>query len=213
VAVHLTIFGATGGTGQRLTEQALAAGHRVTAAARRPQAVTRRHERLRVVRADVLDPASLPPAVAGADAVISALGIGYRRHATTVYSAGTRNVIAAMAGGGVRRLVCVSTSGLTVPADGPLLHRLVLRHVLHRLLRKPYADMSQMEELVRASDADWTIVRAARLTNGQARGRYRTATGTHLPGAWSVSRADLASFLLAAAADPACVRTTVDIAY
>jgi putative NADH-flavin reductase len=166
VAVHLTIFGATGGTGQRLTEQALAAGHRVTAAARRPQALTRRHERLRVVRADVLDPASLPPAVAGADAVISALGIGYRRHATTVYSAGTRNVIAAMAGAGVRRLVCVSTSGLTVPADGPLLHRLVLRHVLHRLLRKPYADMSLMEELVRASDADWTIVRAARLTNG-----------------------------------------------
>jgi putative NADH-flavin reductase len=165
------------------------------------------------VAADVLDAPSLDKAVADADAVVSALGIGYRRHATTVYSAGTANVMAAMARAGVRRLVCVSTAGLTVPSTGPLLHRLLLRHVLHRLLRKPYADMSQMEELVAGSDTDWTIVRAARLTNGQPSGRYRTSAGSHLPGAWSISRADLASYLLSCAEDGRNLRTTVEVAY
>jgi putative NADH-flavin reductase len=212
-AVHLTIFGSTGGTGQRLIAQALAAGHQVTAVARRPEAVTVRHDRLSVVRADVLEPGSLPPAVAAADAVVSALGIGYRRHATVVYSAGTANILAAMAGAGVRRVVCVSTSGLVIPAGGPLLHRLLLRHVLHRLLCKPYEDMSRMEGLVRRSAADWTIVRAARLTNGSPTGRFRTATGAALPGAWSISRSDLASYLLDRVTDPSCHRSTLEIAY
>jgi putative NADH-flavin reductase len=184
----------------------------VTAAARRPEAVTVRHDRLRVVRADVLEPRSLPPAVAAADAVISALGIGYRRHATVVYSAGTANILAAMAGAGVSRVLCVSTSGLVIPADGPLLHRLLLRHVLHRLLRKPYQDMSRMEALVRRSTADWTIVRAARLTNGPLTGSFRTA-GAALPGAWSISRSDLAGYLLDRVADPSCHQATLEIAY
>jgi putative NADH-flavin reductase len=211
--VQLTIVGSTGGTGQLLTEQALAAGHRVVAVARRPEAVTARHPNLRVVAADVLDAPSLDKAVADADAVVSALGIGYRRHATTVYSAGTANVIAAMDRAGVRRLVCVSTAGLTIPSTGPLLHRLVLRHVLHRLLSKPYADMSRMEGLVTGSRTDWTIVRAARLTNGPQTGRYRTAAGSQLPGAWSISRADLAAYLLACAAGRQHPRATVEVAY
>ncbi|HEY7432621.1 MAG TPA: NAD(P)H-binding protein [Streptosporangiaceae bacterium] len=213
MAVRLTIIGSTGGTGQRLTEQALSSGHHVIAVARRPEAVTARHDRLRVVGADVLARSSLTPAVEAADAVISALGIGYRRHATTVYSAGTENVLAAMADAGVRRLVCVSTAGLTLSGDSSLLHRLVLRHVLHRLLRKPYEDMSLMEELVRASAADWTIVRAARLTNGPLTGRYRTRAGANLPGAWSISRADLASYLLSQVEDAVAARETVEIAY
>lgn len=211
--MRLAIFGSTGGTGRRLTEQALASGHHVIAVARRPETVTVRHDRLRVVPGDVLAPASLDPAFDAADAVISALGIGYRRHVTTVYSAGTANVLAAMARAGVRRLVCVSTAGLTLSGDSSLLHRMVLQHILHRLLRNPYADMSRMEELVRASEADWTIVRAARLTNGPLTGRYRTRAGANLPGAWSISRADLASYLLTQVEDRAGVRDTVEIAY
>jgi uncharacterized protein YbjT (DUF2867 family) len=81
------------------------------------------------------------------------------------------------------------------------------------LLRKPYEDMSLMEELVRASAADWTIVRAARLTNGPLTGRYRTRAGANLPGAWSISRADLASYLLSQVEDAVAARETVEIAY
>lgn len=73
--MQLTIIGATGGTGTCLVEQALAAGHEVTAVVRDPaRLAVPAHERLQTVTADVMDPAAIIPAVAGADAVLSAPG-------------------------------------------------------------------------------------------------------------------------------------------
>ena len=73
--MKLTILGATGATGTCLTSQALAAGHEVTAVVRDPaRLAVAAHPRLRTVTADVMDPASIAPAIAGADAVISAVG-------------------------------------------------------------------------------------------------------------------------------------------
>src|ERR1700720_3068189 len=73
--MKLTIFGATGATGTCLTRQALAAGHEVTAVVRDPSRLpVPAQPRLRTVIADVMDPASIIPAIAGADAVISAVG-------------------------------------------------------------------------------------------------------------------------------------------
>ena len=74
-AMKLTIFGATGATGTSLTGQALAAGHEVTAIVRNPaRLAVPAHRRLRIVTASVMDPASIAPALEGADAVISAIG-------------------------------------------------------------------------------------------------------------------------------------------
>ena len=62
--MRLTIFGATGATGTALTEQALAAGHDVTAVVRDPGRLTvQAHARLRTITADVMDPASIAAAV------------------------------------------------------------------------------------------------------------------------------------------------------
>src|SRR6266581_581074 len=73
--MKLTILGATGATGTALTSQALAAGHQVTAVVRDPaRLAVPAHPRLRTVTADVMDPASIAPAIDGADAVISAVG-------------------------------------------------------------------------------------------------------------------------------------------
>ena len=73
--MKLTIFGATGRTGRQLTEQALAAGHEVTAVVRDPARLAGlASPRLHVLTADVLDPAAIVPAVAGADAVATAIG-------------------------------------------------------------------------------------------------------------------------------------------
>ena len=48
--MKLIVLGATGGIGGQVVEQALAAGHEVTAVVRRPSAITLRHERLEVIR-------------------------------------------------------------------------------------------------------------------------------------------------------------------
>lgn len=73
--MRILIFGATGGTGRQLVEQALAQGHTVTAFARDPAKVTIKHPNLRVAQGNMLQPATVEAAVAGQDAVLSALGV------------------------------------------------------------------------------------------------------------------------------------------
>ena len=73
--MKLLVFGASGGTGRRLVQQALQQGHVVTAFARDPSKIRLAHENLRVVRGDILQPDSVESAVAGQEAVLSALGI------------------------------------------------------------------------------------------------------------------------------------------
>jgi putative NADH-flavin reductase len=208
--MRVAVFGATGGTGRSAIRQALDAGDKVTALARRPDALAEFGDEITVVGGDVLDLGTVAQAVDGAEVVISALGIGMHRHATTVYSQGTANIVAAMRDAGAARLLVVSTSSLELP------HRVAERavaKVLHRILAKPYADMALMEDAIRTSGLDWTLVRAARLTNGSVTGRYRTAVDAKLRGCWSISRADVAHYCLTHAADAATVRHTVEIAY
>jgi putative NADH-flavin reductase len=71
--MKVIVFGPTGGTGELLLERAIQTGHSVTAFTRNSSAIEERAN-LRVVAADVLDPAAVAAAVAGQDAVLSALG-------------------------------------------------------------------------------------------------------------------------------------------
>lgn len=73
--MNLLIFGATGGTGRALVEQALDQGHNVTAFARDPSKVRVTHANLRVLKGDILDYNSVENALRGQDAALSALGI------------------------------------------------------------------------------------------------------------------------------------------
>ncbi|NUW32328.1 SDR family oxidoreductase [Nonomuraea sp. SMC257] len=194
--MRITVFGATGGTGWRVVGQALEAGHEVTAVVRDPAALERhdlRGPRLTVVKADVMDPAAIRPAVAGHDAVVSAIG-PRGRGPTTVCADATASIIEAMEAEEVRRLVVVSASGFVREGDGPLTR--LVKPVLNRLLRHAFADMRRMEELVRASGLDWTIVRPPQLTEGPRTGSYRSAIDRNVRGGVRVSRADLADCVL-----------------
>lgn len=206
------MFGPTGGTGRGVIEQALTVGDKVTVLARNPAALAEFEGRITVVAGDVLDRDDVGRAVEGAEVVISALGIGMHRHATTVYSQGTANIIDAMKDDGIRRLLVVSTSSLEIPSPRQVGEWLLAKVLLHRLLAKPYADMALMEQRVRDSGLDWTLVRAARLTNGPLTGQYRTAVNRKLRGCWSISRRDVAHYLLTHAADAEINQGIVEIA-
>jgi putative NADH-flavin reductase len=211
--MRVTVFGPTGGTGRSAIAQALDAGDKVTVLVRDPAALSEFGDSIQVVAGDVLDPLVVAKAVDGAEVVISALGIGMHRHATTVYSQGTANIIAAMRAEGVRRLLVVSTSSLQVPAPRQFAEWFIAKFLLHRILAKPYADMTVMEQHIRDSGIDWTLVRAARLTNGPVTGQYRTVTDAKLRACWSISRADVAHYCLTHAADPETFQHTVEMAY
>ncbi|MGV9772418.1 NAD(P)-dependent oxidoreductase [Streptosporangium sp. NPDC003464] len=195
--MKLLVFGATGGTGARLLTQALDAGHDVTVVARAPDGIPEKDRaRSAVIRGDVLEPRTWSAATGGHDAVLSCLGSRDRKHPTTVYSQGTAKIIEAMRSAGVRRLVCLSSAGLEIPPGTPLPQRLVTRYLIQRLYRHGYADMATMEGIVRASTLDWTVIRPPMLTDRPLTGRYRAAAGHHLPDPKSISRADLAHYML-----------------
>lgn len=210
--LKLSIFGATGGTGAALLRLALERGHQVTALARDPAAIATRHERLRVIEGDVLDRAAAGAAVAGADAVLSALGAHTGKAPTAVYSNGTGNIVDGMTATGVRRLVAVS-SVVLAPRDAiPFFARAVVHPILRRVYGGLYADMERMEALLAGTDVDWTVVRPPRLTDRPATGRYRLDLPHPARSASAVSRGDLAQAMLALATSRTDVRGTVGIA-
>jgi putative NADH-flavin reductase len=209
--VKLTIFGASGATGTSLVQQALAAGHEVTAVVRDPARLAiSAHQRLEVVTADVLDPAAISPAVDGADAAISAVGPG--TGASTLRQDSTRSIIQAMQKTGTRRLLIVSGSIVADEGDSPFMRYLLKPLVRRTFLRHVCADMRRAEDEIHASNLDWTIMRPPSLTGKAARGTYRTATDRNLPHGFSISRADLAACMLTLPDDPASVHRHVAIA-
>jgi putative NADH-flavin reductase len=216
--MNITIFGATGGTGRCLTEQAVAAGHQVTVVVRDPARLAvpavlagTAGPRLRVITADIMDPAAIRPAVAGAEAVLSAVG-PHGTGRTTVSQDSVRAIIAAMQESGARRLLTISGSVVTDAGEGPLARYLLKPAVRAVMLRNVCADMRRAEEEVRGSGLDWTIIRPPRLTGRAATGRYRTAVDRNLPGGYTISRADLAACMLALLGDDAAVRKHIAIA-
>lgn len=221
--MRLTVFAATGGVGSRVVEQALAAGHEVTAVVRTPQAVS---AEVPVVAADLTDPdpAALADAVAGADAVLSGLGPRGRAEIGIV-APGTRAIVDAMQTAGTRRLVAVSGAGVsTVPTPSRphpprrepgagWMNRYVNTPLARRLLGEHFVDVAMMEHVLRESGLDWTAVRAPFLTDGPLTGRYRRADERNVRRGVRLSRADTAHFMLRAAGDPGTIRRAVAVAY
>lgn len=209
--MNILIIGATGGTGRAIVRQALEEGHRVSAFARNPARVKERHERLTVVKGDVLDPRSLDAAVPGHDAVLSALGHKRWVLPNRILSDGTSNLIAAMERHGVRRLVCETTLGI-----GDTRGRMGLYYtlfVIPVIIWFYFRDKERQEALIRASALDWTIVRPGQLTNGRKRDGYRhgSGIGNYL---WTVriSRESVADFMLRQLTDDAYLRKSPSVA-
>jgi putative NADH-flavin reductase len=210
--MRLVVFGATRGSGRHAVEQALEAGHDVTAVARDPAAIALRHPRLRVLQGDVLDPASTAAAIAGQDAVLSTVG-PKGPGATTLYSAGLRNLVLGMRVAGVGRMICVSAIGVDEKSDIAFPQRLLLP-LLRRLLGGLWADARKMETALRQETGlDWTVVRPPMLTSGPRTGRYRTRLNGYVGRAGRISRADLAEYLLSLLAEPASHRAWAEISY
>lgn len=207
--MKILILGATGATGRILVQGALDRGHHVTALARRPEAVTVRHERLRVVQGDVLQRATLEAALPGHDAVIYAVGSGNMGR-STVRTEGARNVVAAMRAAGVRKLIAMSGlgAGETRKNLGFVMDKIVAPLILGRLLE----DQNGLEAAITPSDLDWIIVRPGELRDEPGRGAWKLSKdGRGL--SRGVSRHDVAAFMLDGLASAEHHRQPIAIGY
>src|SRR5258708_34803722 len=212
-ALNILIIGANGGTGKQAVEIALKAGHRVTAVLRNPDNLTITHANLEVVKGDVMYPDTFEKYLENKDAVISALGVKEASRPTTLYSEGNRNLLNAMKKMGIRRVFFISASALEISPVLPFYVRFAAKYIVQKLLRHMYADLRLMEKLVKESDTDWTIMRPPRLTNKPVTGQYRFAINSFLKNCLTISRADLAHFMVNNITNEATYKATIEIGY
>ncbi len=196
--MQILVLGATGGVGLEIVRNAIDQGHSVTALVRSPQSLHPFGSGVTVLSGNLLNRSDLHSAIRGKDAVLS--GFGPR----TPIAQDDRDLIqrfaavltAAMREAAVSRLIVVSTAFLFRDSIIPPTHlagRLFFAHVV--------ADSTVAEATYQQSSLDWTIVRPPRLTDKAYTGRYRVREG-HLPHfGFTVSRADVADFMVRKAID------------
>jgi NADH dehydrogenase len=165
------VTGASGFVGSYVVPALLEREHRVVALVRDERAgekvvgrlVPARQAAVELRHGDVTDPASLPAAMAGVDAVVHLVAIARDRDGGAslrlVNTEGTRNVIEAMKAAGVRRLIHLGAMGVE---DDPSLH---------------YASSkAKAERLVGESGLDWTILKPS-LMWGERDGFFNILAG------------------------------------
>ncbi len=187
--------------------QALDLAHVVTVFVRSPERLAVPPDRVRVVTGSLPDDEpALVRATQGQDVVISALGIGKSFTPNGLIARSAPVIVRAMESHGVKRLVFTSAFGVGPSWDStPLLPRLFIR----TLLRRVYADKELGEETIKRTGLDWTIVYPVGLTNGPRTGRYQVGERLGLRGFPTISRADVAAFLLTQIEDRSNVRKGV----
>ena len=207
--MKLLVIGASRGIGLEVVKQALARGHEVRAFARSADGIRLSDPRLEKRNGDALNVSGISSAVTGVDAVILTLGLragpGMVLGPVDLFSRATRIVVDAMKKAGVKRLLCVTGFGAgdSRAKLGPL-----QAIVFQLLLGRAYENKDAQEIIVRRSGLDWIIARPVILTNGPKTGRYRVLCDPKDWRSGTISRADVADFLVKQAQEPAYLGKT-----
>jgi uncharacterized protein YbjT (DUF2867 family) len=193
--VNVTVFGATGAIGTLTVRDLIADGHHVTAYARDPGKVPAEWAgTVEVVIGELRDAGAVGTAVAGAQAVINAMGPSMDRKATGMpLVEGARNIVAGMDAHGVRRYIGHGTPSAVDPRDGTSWAVRFGTVVAKTVFARAYREMVKMTAVITRSDLDWTIVRFLAPTDGPARG-IRPAGFVGDGARMRVTRADIARF-------------------
>lgn len=208
--MKLLIIGGTGKTGRELIKQGLEQGHFITAVVRNPKKLKNDHPNLKVLKGDVLIPASLNSSFRGQDAVLSVLGHKRFIIKTTILSRGTKNIIDAMNRNGTKRFICVTSLGINDSRFRLGLYYTLF--VIPFIIFFYFMDKSKQERLIMESELDWTIVRPGQLTNGKKRTSYKYGSDVgHYILTKMISRANVAHFMLNQLEGESYLRKTVGI--
>jgi uncharacterized protein YbjT (DUF2867 family) len=193
--MNITLFGSTGHVGQLFMQQALAAGHTVTAYARNPKKITIESPNIRIVTGELTDADAIALAIDGADVVVSTMGPnGYQDK--LIFAPAYEHIVAGMELHGVRRIIALGTPTTHDPNDrwNPVFWALIL--IVSFIIGRGSEDILLSANIVRTSGLDWTLVRVPLLRNAPARGHV--TIGAFGRGIWwpFITRADFVDFLV-----------------
>ncbi len=215
--MRIAIFGANGATGRLLTRHSLEACHTVTALLRHPESFPYSDRgNVQVIQGSAFDPAAVARTVQGADAVFSALGARSPFRNENVLPRAVPLIVSAMQQAGVRRIIALGSAGARpgAMARQPAWRRWLVENIVYPyLLKWPVHEQVLQYRILSSSPLDWTMVMPPMLTNGPARGAYRI-DGEALPrNGSSISRADVAAFMLQQLTNAQWIRKGVYITY
>jgi putative NADH-flavin reductase len=212
--MKIAIFGASGATGQLLTERCLGAGYSVTALLRRPENFAQR-DQVRVVQGSAFDAALVRETVAGADVVLSALGARSLKKEDVLERA-VPLIVAAMKQTGVRRIIALGSAGALPDSlrKQPAWRRWIVENMVYKtMLKWPVASQISQYATLSSSGLDWTMVMPPMLTNSPGRGVYRIDGEALPPNGSKISRKDVADFMTQQIGSPEWVGKGVYISY
>ncbi|AKF85384.1 hypothetical protein MFUL124B02_11680 [Myxococcus fulvus 124B02] len=191
---RLLVLGGTGGTGRLIVSEAVSRGYDVSVLVRSAEKA-RDLAGAKLIVGDARDEKVLRQALEGRDAVISALGTPVSPfREVTLLSSATRALVSAMKAEEVSRLVGITGMGAGESAGHG---GFVFDHLIFPLLlRKVYADKDRQEAIVQESGLDWVLVRPTVLNDKPGRGTVRALTDLSSFHGGTISRADVARFVL-----------------
>ena len=196
--MNIALFGASGATGKLLTERCLAAGHTVSALIRNPGDFAFK-DRVRVIKGSAFDSAAITDTLAGADAVLSALGAKSPFRNENILPRAIPLMVKSMSEQGMRRIIVLGSAGAlpTSLSKQPAYRRWIVQNIVYKVfLKYPVLEQISQYQILSTSDLDWTMVMPPMLSNAPARGTYRI-DGEALPTNGSrISRADVADFMM-----------------
>jgi putative NADH-flavin reductase len=205
-SVKIVVLGATGDTGLEIVRQAIEQGHAVTAFVRSPGRLKPFRDRIDIRQGNLVSSSELEEVFEGQDAVLSAFGprvpiAKADEHLLRDFAA---VLTPAMLRAEVKRLIVQSSAFLFKDSIIPPTY-----FVGRLLFPSVVVDATAMEEIIRRSPLEWTLIRPPRLTNGSRTGIYRVKEG-HLPRfGFSISRADVADCFLRVLVSDKWIRTIV----
>ncbi len=202
---HFLIIGASGGIGLETVRTALAAGHKVRAFSRSAGEIDIHDRYLEKRPGDALNATDIDAALEEVDVVVQVLGVGARDlfGPVSLFSDATRILVAAMEKRSVKRLIAVTGFGASDSRGAINLLQLV---PFRLVLGRAYDDKDVQEFMIKKSKLDWTLLRPGILTNGARTGRVKALTE---PSQWhngTISRQDVADFIVASADDDRTIR-------
>ncbi|MDO3399185.1 SDR family oxidoreductase [Mycolicibacterium neoaurum] len=204
---NLLVLGGSGRTGVHVLAHAVTRGHHVRALVRNPDAV-RAPGGVELIAGSPSNIEDTRKAARGAEAVVSTLNNSRASDNPWAKAVSPpmfmtdaiRNVLAVMTEQNIRRIVVNSSMG--AGDDWNRISPFARFFVNISNIKAGFVDHNGVDEVVRASGTDWTLVRAVALTDKPAGGPVRAAVrGTDKPGS-RINRADLAAFLVDTVDDP-----------
>ena len=209
--MNILIFGASGATGHELVKQALVQGHTVFAFVRNPEKLKVTHANLNIIQGDVVNYQLVEQAVKGKDVVLSALGAPTPFKYNQPITDGVNNIVKAMQTNGTKRFIYLSFIGT---GEGRNDAGFIIKHIAPKLLKAEIKGHRDRESMIRQSHLQWTIIHSPTLTNGKHTSKYRSGENISSKGfTVTISRADVADFMLSQLSDTRFINKAARVMY